>query len=82
MNWYKQPNQGSLDSRLSRGSEVSFEASDALPSGCVEWLILKLTIRKKRNGIKEVKRTSLLIALVLAIPKLDESIEIYELLVS
>jgi hypothetical protein len=71
-----------LDSRLSRGSEVSFEASDALPSGCVEWLILKLTIRKKRNGIKEVKRTSLLIALVLAIPKLDESIEIYELLVS
>ena len=38
---YKQPNQCSLDSRLSRGSEVSFEASDALPSGCVEWLILK-----------------------------------------
>ena len=81
-NGYKQPNQSSLDSRLWRGSDACFEASGALLSGCVEWLILEPTMRTRRKWLKKGKRTFLLIALVLAIPKLDESIEIYELLVS
>ena len=82
------PNQSSMDSRLSRGSEASFETRDvemycpqAMSSGYT-----KNQLEKKEMGPKEVsKRTTILIgviASVSAIPKLDESIEIYELLVS